>query len=421
MGVPTFSTNNGWGDAPTDREITRFFRDSEGLTSAGLGLFTSFGVQGLQDGQAIAKMAMTLKSPEIFLSAETMLSIDPNNPVAKNIAVSAKQDVQKVVTLIGRLPEIIKNAPDALMGAADGLQQEYRRGTAAFKEGNYAEAFYHYGKIIYPILMATPVAGVAGAKGIQGLTALTKRSAQLLKSAGRAAGEVIREADRIRFVGSSEVRRAPGLVSQAELIGGDSSARGGVKAMSGPLRTMDRSSAGAIATKASEPLDMHASKFASLSDDANIHSITRNLRQSRTQEGVAVAKLIKRRPDLVEISMEYLEKPSGGHYDSRTGKIKIFEKYAGNSRQAAGLMAHEAEHLLQKSGSQYGYDGVYAIRQEVPAYLVQAKVDKGFSLRSENDIVNFLVRSELYPQITRDAAEKYWKTGDRYKTVLKRN
>lgn len=122
-------------------------------------------------------------------------------------------------------------------------------------------------------------------------------------------------------------------------------------------------------------------------------SIIRALRQSNTAEGTAYAKMIKR--GIINLKIETAHaKGYGGIYYFGTKDIHIYTNVANTPEVAAGFVAHETTHYLQRLTS-----STYCRRHEFETYMVQMKVDKSFRLRTAEAIWNFINTNPAYAHV----------------------
>ena len=113
-----------------------------------------------------------------------------------------------------------------------------------------------------------------------------------------------------------------------------------------------------------------------------------------------------------------------GAHPIGTNKVDLNVAHLRSSTEAAGVLAHEIEHVLQNSSAaRYNTDGVYALRMELGAMAVQSRVDPGYFFNrkgvfNERAAVKFLVKTPEYGQITRAAAREYYRSGVGYTMIL---
>ncbi|MFB9246269.1 hypothetical protein, partial [Massilia antarctica] len=166
-------------------------------------------------------------------------------------------------------------------------------------------------------------------------------------------------------------------------------------------------------------IGFHPDSWAAVNGQVNAPSVMRALRQSGTTEGAAVAKLLKRGDLKLELSDEMPTIPQGGLMPMGGDTMVIFKYYSGSPAQTAGLVAHEGEHFLQKMTPEQYANGPLALEKELAAYSVQRWVDKSFFLRTDQEAIEYLVKSPLYPQINQAAADKFMQAGMKYSKHLK--
>jgi len=145
----------------------------------------------------------------------------------------------------------------------------------------------------------------------------------------------------------------------------------------------------------------------------------RALRQSDTVEGAAVAKLLKRGEIKINISDKILLAPQGGAMPFASNEMIIYRNYAGTPKQAAGLVAHEAEHFLQNLTPALYANGSSALKAELAAYGVQRRVDSSFFLRTDHEALEYILKSPLYPQVTQSVADSLLQSGINYTKRLR--
>ncbi|MGQ5525625.1 hypothetical protein ACUHMQ_20565, partial [Chitinimonas sp. PSY-7] len=163
---------------------------------------------------------------------------------------------------------------------------------------------------------------------------------------------------------------------------------------------------------------VHPDLWAAVTGGVNQPAITRALRQSGSAEGAAVAKLLKRGNVELEVSGRTLSIPQGGEYFPGTNKIVVYEKYAGDAKSAAGLVAHETEHFLQGLTARQYANGATALQAELGAYAIQRRVDRKFFLQTDDSVMKYLVDSPLYPHINQSTVDSFRDAGQPYARYL---
>jgi hypothetical protein len=149
--------------------------------------------------------------------------------------------------------------------------------------------------------------------------------------------------------------------------------------------------------------------------------VIRELRQSGTIEGAAVAKLLKRNIVRAEFSDIELKVPRGGEQPYFTNVVKIYTRYAGNARHVAGLIVHETEHVLQRLTPRNYANGSVALKAELAAYKAQRSFEGVYAkYGTDAEVMGMLVASPLYPQITQSVVEAFVQSGSTYVTRLSR-
>jgi len=139
----------------------------------------------------------------------------------------------------------------------------------------------------------------------------------------------------------------------------------------------------------------HPGKLAAESSEISRESIMRALRETKTTEGAATAKLIKRGKVDMEV-VEKLDPGVGADHPMGTNQIRISrEVSAGNPRRAAGYAAHETRHVLQEPLSAKTY-GRY---HEFDPYRWQRRVDPSYFLDSDQAVFNALKTSPVYSRV----------------------
>ena len=141
---------------------------------------------------------------------------------------------------------------------------------------------------------------------------------------------------------------------------------------------------------------IHPSKAASASSDVSEESVIRALRQSRTVEGAATAKAIRRGVADLELAPTdpYGEGAAGRQVVGTNRAIVALDK-APTPGRAAGVAAHEVKHVLQKLTPE-----TYRQSHEVEAYQWQKSVDKTFPHRTEQEIKDFISSNpKLYSKV----------------------
>ena len=139
-----------------------------------------------------------------------------------------------------------------------------------------------------------------------------------------------------------------------------------------------------------------------------------------------MAKLISR--GKIEIIPIDKDVNFGGMADLNKRNPRIFLNknmrglYKDNPFPLAGMAAHEAEHLLQIQrgffNSRTYQIGINGIKAELGAYKVQRTLDRSFFLKTDEQVINFLVTSPLYPNITSRDRKYYIDNNRTYKTIL---
>lgn len=139
--------------------------------------------------------------------------------------------------------------------------------------------------------------------------------------------------------------------------------------------------------------NIHPGQLAAESSEVNQASIMRALRQTGTDEGQAVAKLLKR--GNVKLSIEETHpKGWGGQYKFGDDTVSIYTDVASNPQRAAGYTAHEVKHYLQGIDSS-SYRRIY----EFETFTWQRTVDKSFGLRDSSEIWNFINTNDAYKYV----------------------
>jgi hypothetical protein len=181
-GLPSFKGFGNQGDdgiVLNAKAIELLRTNPTAQTAAELGLVDSFLAQGITDIESFGKLALALNPQVIALRGlgKGLEAIDPNNPYAKTILEYTQSDqLDNLLSLAKNLPAVILNAPENFKNWATVTATD---AASAFNKGNYAEAFYHYGKILYPIVMGlVPVEGVA----LLGLEAVVKSVRPLVRA-----------------------------------------------------------------------------------------------------------------------------------------------------------------------------------------------------------------------------------------------
>jgi Putative Ig domain len=144
--------------------------------SAALGMMTGFGVQVLSDGANALDVASMVSNPGMYVSAKLTLQSRPDDPMARMIVDRVERKVSNTTDMFAQGMAFIANLPSSLGDAAEAVERQIGYGHAALNHGRYTEAFYHYSKIAYPVVMlaTAPVGEFAAGSAMQ-------RVAQLLK------------------------------------------------------------------------------------------------------------------------------------------------------------------------------------------------------------------------------------------------
>ena len=142
-----------------------------------------------------------------------------------------------------------------------------------------------------------------------------------------------------------------------------------------------------------ETCNTYLGKIAAESDNITYESIIKALRQSNTNEGYAVASLLKR--GKIKLRIQYAH-PRGyaGLYKFKTDYITIYTSVLKTPLSAAGFVTHETKHFLQNLTA-----SKYAKIHEFEAYMWQRNVDKTFPLRLEQEIWDFLNSNPVYKNL----------------------
>lgn len=142
-----------------------------------------------------------------------------------------------------------------------------------------------------------------------------------------------------------------------------------------------------------EAASIHPGKLAGESSEINQASIMRALRQSGSNEGRAVAKLLKRGNLKLDIA-ETHPKGWAGQYAFGENKISIYTNNISTPQSAAGYVTHEAKHYLQNLTPQ-----TYTRMHEFEAYTWQRNVDRSWPIRTNSDIWNFINTNDAYKNV----------------------
>ncbi|MGY8627963.1 LysM peptidoglycan-binding domain-containing protein [Chromobacterium violaceum] len=164
---------------------------------------------------------------------------------------------------------------------------------------------------------------------------------------------------------------------------------------------------------------LHPDLWAAVNGEISSPSVIRALRQSNTVEGSAVAKLLKRGDVRLRISNDFLAVPQGGVMPFGSNEMIIYKHYAGTPQQAAGLVAHETEHFLQRLTPTMYASGSSALEAELAAYSVQRRVDPSFFLQTDHKAIEYIVKSPLYPQVNQSTADLFLQSGINYSKYLR--
>jgi hypothetical protein len=139
--------------------------------------------------------------------------------------------------------------------------------------------------------------------------------------------------------------------------------------------------------------DRFIASFKSQSSEAQI---IRALRANGSIEARVTEKLLKRGYTELVITNK-LPKGAGGRKPYGTNTLEIHPKVLADPKLAAGIVAHETKHFLQKL-TPYSYSR-NPLKYELEAYQWQRRVDKGYHLRTDLEVHDFLKNSLLYPTI----------------------
>jgi RHS repeat-associated protein len=138
----------------------------------------------------------------------------------------------------------------------------------------------------------------------------------------------------------------------------------------------------------------HPGKLAAESSSVTKESIMRALRQSKSLEGNATAKLIKRGiVDMRLVPTDPWRQGAAGRAPFGTNQAILALDKIPNAKSAAGFAAHETRHVLQKLTPR-----TYRRVHELEAYQWQRAVDSSFGL-SDAQILSWLAREPLYKNV----------------------
>jgi RHS repeat-associated protein len=151
----------------------------------------------------------------------------------------------------------------------------------------------------------------------------------------------------------------------------------------------------AVAPTQFAPAAIHPGRIAAESADASRASVMRVLRAADTPEANAVAKLLKRgRVDIEFLPTDPFGQGAWGRAPWGSKTVQVYLDKAGDSLNAAGIVAHETRHVLDKFTAQ-----TYTLLHELRAYQFQRNA--GFLSMTDDEILNFITTSELYRNVSR--------------------
>jgi len=338
--------------------------------------------------------------------------------VSRNSAASSGSRIEAQQSLLDTYRNIAAATIGGKIGPGDAISMAWQNTKGAYSGSQRAQGVAQVlggtlevgsAGAIATTGIGAPVAVVVGLHGVDnvrtGVTRIVTGEAQ----------ETLTYRGAVAITGSDRAGRH--IEKAIEFVAGVATGGALVKAAAANNVKVGANSLGANGL--SNRLGLHPDAWASMAGEVNMPSVMRALRQSGTTEGAAVAKLLKRGDLKVNFSDELLVNPQGGLMPYASNEMTIFKNYSGTPSQTAGLVAHEAEHFLQSLTPRQYANGPIALEKELAAYSVQRRVDSSFFLRTDQEAIEYMVKSPLYPQIDQSAANAFLQSGAKYSKRLK--
>ena len=140
-----------------------------------------------------------------------------------------------------------------------------------------------------------------------------------------------------------------------------------------------------VATAESAPAAAaHPGALAATSSELSEASIMRALRQSKTIEGAATAKMLKRGKVTLELT-DQLPGRQIGRQAFGSDVLEVASNKGLTPETAAGVTGHESRHWLQKLDPKS-----YSKFHELEAYRWQRRIDPSFALQTDTEVRQFL-------------------------------
>lgn len=140
---------------------------------------------------------------------------------------------------------------------------------------------------------------------------------------------------------------------------------------------------------------IHPGLAAAEASVANRASVLRSLRSAGTPEASAVAKLLKRgNIDVDFLPTDPFGAGAAGRAPWGSGRVQVYLDKASGPRAAAGIVSHEAKHVLQNITP-----STYRRVHEFEAFQFQRRA--GFLPMSDSEIWDLINQSPLYRSVPR--------------------